>query len=102
MIRAADYGYDLETLQGRGVISVVVDPLQLTGGSYVVEVRILGNMDVPLCRGHSLQFQTAGLGLSSRTKGGVFVPNVSRIGVEQAIQPEVGESPDLGRMARIG
>jgi hypothetical protein len=69
--------------------------LQLTGGTYVVEVRILGNMDVPLCRGHSLQFQVTGLGLSSRKIGGVFVPNVSHIGVEKSVQPEVAESHEL-------
>jgi lipopolysaccharide transport system ATP-binding protein len=91
MIRAADYGYELEKLEGRGVISVTVDPLQLTGGAYVVEVRILGNMDVPLCRGHSLQFQVTGLGLSSRKRGGVFVPNVSRIAVEAAHEPTAHE-----------
>ncbi|MFZ0544611.1 MAG: ABC transporter ATP-binding protein [Candidatus Promineifilaceae bacterium] len=97
MIRAADYGYELGTLEGQGVISVIVDPLQLTGGAYVIEVRILGNMDVPLCRGHSLQFQATGLGLSSRKRGGVFVPNVDRITVEQAAQPQLGESHELAQ-----
>ncbi|MCI0394405.1 MAG: ABC transporter ATP-binding protein [Chloroflexi bacterium] len=82
MIRTADYGHQLEALAGAGAISVVVDPLQLTGGAYVVEARILGGMDVPLSQGHSQWFQVTGLGLSSRERGGVFVPRVGRIAVE--------------------
>jgi hypothetical protein len=92
MIRAADYGYELDTLKGQGAISIVIDPLQLAGGAYVIEARILGNMDVPLSRGHSSWFQVAGLGLSSRERGGVFVPRVGRIGFVEALQRQQVES----------
>jgi lipopolysaccharide transport system ATP-binding protein len=82
MIRTADYGYQLDALEGNGVVSVVVDPLQLTGGAYVIEAGILGGIDVPLARGHSHWFQVAGLGFSSRERGGVFVPRLGRVRLE--------------------
>lgn len=77
MIRTADYGYQLDDLVGEGVISVIIDPLQLTGGAYVVEAGILGGLDVPLSRGHSQWFQANGLGFSSRERSGVFVPKLA-------------------------
>jgi hypothetical protein len=82
MMRTADYGYQLDTLEGNGAISLLVDPLQLTGGAYVIEAGIMGAMDVPLARGHSQWFQVTGLGLSSRERGGVFVPRLGRVEVE--------------------
>ena len=77
MVRTSDYGYPLDDLIGEGIISVTIDPLQLGGGAYVVEAGILGNLDVPLSRGHSQWFQAEGLGFSSRERSGVFVPKVA-------------------------
>jgi lipopolysaccharide transport system ATP-binding protein len=82
MVRTADYGYQLNDLEGSGAVSVVIDPLQLTGGAYVIEAGILGGMDVPLARAHSQWFQVAGLGFSSRERGGVFVPRLEQVRVE--------------------
>jgi hypothetical protein len=78
MIRTRDYGYEFDRLNGEGILSVTLSPLQLTGGGYTIQAQILNELDVQLARGNSGWFFVAGLGLSSRERGGVYVPNVSR------------------------
>ena len=87
MIRTADYGYALEDLEGQGVISLAVDPLQLAGGAYVIDARLLGALDgLPLARKHSLWFEVVGLSSGHGESGGVFVPHVAWVRVEQRSQ----------------
>jgi hypothetical protein len=77
MVRTKDYGFDFDRLYGEGTLSVTISPLQLTGGGYTIQAQILNELDVQLARGSSSWFLVAGLGLSSRERGGVYVPNVS-------------------------
>lgn len=78
MIRTSDYGHKLAGLEGEGVISLAIDPLQLSGGAYVLEAKLtLGSMDgLPLAQSHSSWFEVAGLSISQAEASGVFVPHV--------------------------
>ena len=84
MIRSQDYGYVLEEIEGEGVIEMVIDPLQLASGAYTVDARLLGMLDgLPLAIGYSSWFQVAGLSVGHPRVGGVFVPYVASMRVEQ-------------------
>jgi ABC-type polysaccharide/polyol phosphate transport system ATPase subunit len=78
MIRTLDYGYPIGVLDGKGVISIAVDPLQLSGGAYVIEAKLMmGSIDgVPLAAKHSSWFEVEGLSLSHVEASGVFVPHI--------------------------
>jgi hypothetical protein len=83
MVRTKEYGIQLEPLQGEGQLTLVLDPLQLNGGSYSVDVRVLGLLDgIPLAEGHSMWFQVKGLDLSVDPTFGVFVPTVTAAWIE--------------------
>jgi ABC-type polysaccharide/polyol phosphate transport system ATPase subunit len=84
MVRTADYGLELEALEGTGFISVVVDPVQLSTGAYVLDARLLGPLDgVPLAQAHSGWFQVLGLSPGHGESEGVFVPQVAWAKVER-------------------
>lgn len=86
-IRTADYGCTLDDLDGQGVISVAVDSLQLAGGAYVIDARLLGALDgVALAQRHSQWFQVGGLSSGREEWIGVFVPRLAWARVEQASQ----------------
>ena len=85
MIRTRDYDRSLADLEGRGSISVVVEPVQLAGGAYTVDARITGAVDgVPLAFGHSDPFRVDGLVPGDALNEGVFVPLLLRTQVCQA------------------
>jgi ABC-type polysaccharide/polyol phosphate transport system ATPase subunit len=85
MIRTEDFGYDLGSLNGKGVISIGVDPIQLSGGAYVVDAKLMmGSIDgIPIALGHSSWFQVAGLSLGHVEASGVFVPKVAWARLEE-------------------
>jgi lipopolysaccharide transport system ATP-binding protein len=84
MIRTADYGHELDDLDGQGVVSLAIDPLQLAEGVYVLDARIVGALDgAPLAIHHSRWFQVAGPSVGHGESGGVFAPHVARVHVEQ-------------------
>jgi len=84
MIRTADYGYALEDLEGRGLISLAIDPLQLADGAYFAKALIVGELDgIPLAQGYSRWFRVSGLSLGHGQIGGVFVPRVAWARVKQ-------------------
>ena len=88
MIRSQDYGYILDSVEGEGVIMIVINPLQLASGAYTIEARLLGSRDGnPLAIGHSPWFQVAGLSAGHLRMGGVFVPHVASMRVEQEYTP---------------
>lgn len=95
MIRTADYGFALDKLEGQGMISLTIEPLQLAGGAYVIDALINGILDgMPLAREHSNWFQVAGLSLSHNETYGVFLPNVGSVRLEQKgrLFPQRGSS----------
>jgi ABC-type polysaccharide/polyol phosphate transport system ATPase subunit len=95
MVRTADYGLAPGDLQpGQGRISVVIDPLQLTGGAYLIDARLTGPVDgVPLAQGHSKWFQVEGLSISHVESSGVFVPNLVRVDVERNLLQQTDLTP---------
>jgi ABC-type polysaccharide/polyol phosphate transport system ATPase subunit len=85
MIRTADYGLTLDDIEGEGVISLAIDPLQLASGAYTVEARLLGTFDgIPLAQRHSPWFQVTGLSSGHGHWDGVYVPRVAWARVEPA------------------
>ena len=100
MIRTRDLGYDLADLQGEGWISVVVDPLQLSAGTYTVDVRITGVVDgVPLAHWQSPRFEVASPGGAVAGQEGCFVPHVAQVRVGSGEEDETPSpsGPTLGR-----
>ncbi len=88
MIRTADYGFRLPDLHDKGVISLTLTPLQLAGGAYTVEVRLLGEIDgIPFAQRHSPWFRVRGLSPNFDESGGVFVPHVASAHVEPELVP---------------
>ncbi|GAG31338.1 unnamed protein product, partial [marine sediment metagenome] len=85
MIRSADYGYALDDLEGEGLISLAIAPLQLTPGAYVVDAELVGGAPgwVVLAQRHSQWFQVAGSNVGHE---GIFVPRVAWVRVEQVNQ----------------
>jgi ABC-type polysaccharide/polyol phosphate transport system ATPase subunit len=89
MIRTGDGGCALDDLDGQGVISVGIDPLQLTGGAYLIDARLTGALDgLPLAHRHSQWFQVTGFSLDPSETGGVFVPHIAWTRVEQGDRPK--------------
>lgn len=78
MIRTVDHGFVLEDLEDEGVISLVLDPVQLAGGTYAIDVRLTGALDgLPLAQAHSRWFRVFGVGLGDDSNRGVYVPRVA-------------------------
>jgi hypothetical protein len=85
MIRSSDYGLELGDLEGQGIISLAIDPIQLSGGAYTIDARLTGSVDgVPLAQAHSKWFQVAGLSISHTEGSGVFVPKVAWVQTQTA------------------
>lgn len=78
MIRTNDYGHHLDSLEGSGVISVAVDPLQLASGAYTIEAKLMmTSIDgIPLALKNSPWFEVKGLSLGYEEISGVYVPSV--------------------------
>ncbi|MEZ4593084.1 MAG: ABC transporter ATP-binding protein [Chloroflexota bacterium] len=84
MIRTADYGLQLEALEGDGFISLTLDQLQLATGGYTIESSLLGPIDgVALAWGASRWLQVSGISLGHEETSGVFVPRVAAAAVQQ-------------------
>jgi len=97
MIRTADYGLQLDDLEGEGVISLKMDRLQLATGGYVLNVSLLGPIDgVALAWGNSRWIQVSGISLGHEESSGMFVPNIASAQVEgQAARQRFGEPSRL-------
>jgi lipopolysaccharide transport system ATP-binding protein len=75
MMRTALDNVDLSLQPGAGSFSIVLDPLQLTGGTFFVDARITNAMDsAALALGWSDWFYVSGSGLSHEEESGVFEP----------------------------
>lgn len=92
MIRTSDYGYALDRLEGEGVVSVGVDPLQLSGGAYSIEAKLMtAAIDgMPLAKLNSSWFEVTGKSLSQEEASGVYVPQVSWVRLDEHLT--AGES----------
>lgn len=83
MIRTADYGLQLDDLEGAGIISLKMDRLQLATGGYVLNVSLLGPIDgVALAWGNSRWMQVSGISLGHEESSGMFVPNIASAEVQ--------------------
>jgi ABC-type glutathione transport system ATPase component len=93
MVRTNDYGYRFDNLQGKGVISVAVEPLQLASGAYTIEAKLMmTSIDgVPLASKHSRWFEVEGLSLGYEEISGVYVPHVKWARLEEDCQSKVLE-----------
>ncbi len=96
MIRTCDYGYSLDRLEGEGVVSVGVDPLQLSGGAYSIEAKLMtGAIDgMPLAKLNSSWFEVSGKSLSQEEASGVYVPQVSWVRLAEQ-HPSNGSAGEL-------
>lgn len=75
MMRTAVDQTTLSLKQGKGVFSVIMEPLQLIGGAYFVNAYISTEKDlVLLATGRSKWFYVAGSTLSYEEQSGVFEP----------------------------
>jgi len=73
MMRTSLAGFELLGLKGTGIVSVVLDPLQLVGGTYFAEARMTDASDsFPMTSGRSKWFGVNGRGLSYEERSGVF------------------------------
>jgi lipopolysaccharide transport system ATP-binding protein len=94
MIRTAEYGQQMDDLIGRGKISVALTPLQLAGGAYVAEVRLMGPVDgVPIAQSHSKWFLVEGRSFGHEEVSGVFVPEVAWSRVEPGVSLDGNNQP---------
>jgi lipopolysaccharide transport system ATP-binding protein len=85
MVRTIDSGHALADLDGSGMISVAVDPIQLAGGAYAVEARLTGPIDgIPLAQAHSGWIRVLGPSPSYQEQSGVYVPKVAWARVDGA------------------
>jgi lipopolysaccharide transport system ATP-binding protein len=97
MIRTADHGIALEDLDGSGSLSLIIDPLQLTGGAYAIGAMILGPIDgVALGHQHSDWFRVHSTMLSFQEASGVFIPHVAaaRLIPGSQIAPQASSTHD--------
>jgi lipopolysaccharide transport system ATP-binding protein len=75
MVRSSIDKLSLNLHEGGGIISVVLDPLQLTGGTYYIDARITNVSDtVVLSTAWSEWFYVSGVALSHEEQSGVFEP----------------------------
>jgi lipopolysaccharide transport system ATP-binding protein len=76
MVRTSLDDLDMQISIGEGVISVILDPIQLVGGMYFVDAFILNESDsMVIVSGSSDWFSVAGTGLAYEEARGVFEPN---------------------------
>jgi lipopolysaccharide transport system ATP-binding protein len=76
MMRTSHDGVEFCLGQGEGVITVELDPLQLTGGTYFIDARLTNATDsVILSTASSKWFYVSGTGLSHEEQSGVYIPN---------------------------
>lgn len=76
MVRTGIDNIRIPVRSGEGTISVIFEPLQLSGGSYYVDARITNASDsIVLASAWSDWFYVSGSGLSHEAESGVFVPN---------------------------
>ena len=68
----------LPDLENEGYISFFIEPLQLSSGIYLIEIRIKDHADATvLSVGQSGWFKVTGPGVMvKREYGGIYVPNV--------------------------
>jgi hypothetical protein len=77
MMRTKLDNCELTIDRGHGVVSVVLEPLQLVGGSYFVEAWFLNDADsmaITVNPGRSEWFSVKGAALSHEDTSGVFEP----------------------------
>jgi len=93
MMRTKLDGFEVFLDRGRGVISLILDPLQLITGSYFIEAWFLNESDsmgiIPNA-GRSDWFSVKGSALSYADDSGVFEPN-SRWSHEPEVPMNVGD-----------
>lgn len=78
MMRTGLDGFPVMLEEGAGIVSVTLEPLQLYGGTYFVQVLIRDASDVSsIAVGWSDWFYVAGSVLSHQEMNGVFEPNRS-------------------------
>jgi len=76
MVRTSTDDIRFHLQPGEGVISVIFDPLQLSGGSFYVDARITNASDsIVLANAWSDWFYVTGSELSHESESGVFNPN---------------------------
>lgn len=75
MLRTTLDNVELALEPGEGYFSVILDPVQVTGGAFFVDARITNAMDsVVLAHGWSNSFYVSGSSLSHEAESGVFEP----------------------------
>lgn len=85
MVRTSDRAHGLSALLGEGTVTVTLDPIQLTPGTYRISAELLDDPDfVVLAARHSDWFRVAG---SRPGHEGVFVPHVAAV----TVTPGAGE-----------
>lgn len=85
MVRTQDYGYTFDNVVSTGAISVIIERLQLSSGSYNVDARLLGEVDgLPLAQYHSGWFRVLGQSPGHGEDGGIFTPLVRRVSLTDA------------------
>jgi hypothetical protein len=76
MLRSKLDDVEIDLPRGTGVISLVLDPLQLRGGTFYLEIMFRDSQDIKgLTSKYSDWFYVAGNILTSNEMNGVFEPN---------------------------
>lgn len=77
-LRTLNDGVWLPDLENEGYVSFFIEPLQLSSGAYVIEVRIQDHAGAALLSvGQSDWFQVSGYGVTVKYEyGGIYVPKV--------------------------
>ncbi|MBI5879685.1 MAG: ABC transporter ATP-binding protein [Chloroflexi bacterium] len=79
-VRARDAGCEIGTLSGQGLISITIDPLQLSGGAYNASAEIEGQLEgMSLAMAYSKWFYVTGATYTPSEFRGVFVPHLTSI-----------------------
>lgn len=84
MIASHHMSHSRWTFTNHGELTILLEPVQLTSGSYLVEVRVADSLDsVLLASGQSHSFLVQGPALLHEPDHGVFVPNTTWSHVER-------------------
>jgi lipopolysaccharide transport system ATP-binding protein len=95
VMRTADDGFDLSIQPGKGSISVFLDPLQLSGGSYHAIAWILDADGINgLTRGASDWFQVHDVLPGREAYGGIFEPRRRWADQHCGFGDDIGGRPD--------
>jgi hypothetical protein len=90
MLRTFTDQTPLTLASGEGKVAVILDPLQLIGGTYFVNAYLSTERDlVLLATGRSDWFYVAGNSLSNEERSGVFEPNRRWISCSQPYPEQV-------------